>query len=155
MKITECSKNKDGFVLTVAIIFIIMLALLAVFVLNAGANKRIMADNVGATRARAYYRAQAGVVDAQARIRMNYTTGLVADTAHGSTGTSFTDNNYNPTPYHLDLSTNPPTLSTAAVIPAGYDVTVDISAVDKDNAGTAVNPLTGRRIIESTGQDTA
>ena len=138
-------EEEDGFVMTVAIIFIIMLALLAAFVLNAGANRRIMADNVGARRARAYYHAQAGAVDAQARIRLNTTTGL---TPAGS----FTDSTYNPAPYYLDLSTNPPTLTTTA--PARYDVTVDISAVNKNNDGTAVSPLTGRRIIEVTGKDT-
>ena len=151
MKVNWVSKKEGGFVLTAAIIFILMLVFLAMFVLNAGYNQRVMVNNVGVTRARAYYQAQAGVVDANARIRTNYVIGLVGDTAHGSTGASFLDPGYNPTPYHLNLDANPLTFSAAASVPTGYDVTVDISAVDKDNAGTAVSPLTGRRIIEAKG----
>ena len=145
MTMSGISKKEGGFVLTAAIMFIVMLALLAGFVLNAGYNKRILANNVGITRTRAYYRAQAGVVDAAARIRLDYTTGL--------TSGSFTNPAYNPAPYYLDLDANPPTLSAAPF--TGYDVTVDISAVDRDNNGNPVSPLTGRRIIEVTGKDTA
>ncbi len=152
VKVNWVLKKEGGFVLTAAIIFILMLVFLAAFVLNVGYNQRVMTNNVGLVRARAYYRAQAGVVDANARIRINYVTGLVAGA--GSTGTSFLDPGYNPAPYHLDLDMNPPTFSAAASIPADYDVTVDISAVDKNNNGTDVNPLTGRRIIEATGKGT-
>ena len=148
-------KNENGFILTVAILFIIMLVSLAGFVMNAGYNQKKLINSVGPTRTKAYYRAQAGVVDAQARIRLNYVTGLVADAANGSTGTSFSDPGYNSAPYHLDLDQNPPALSAAGTIPTGYDVTVDISAVDKNNNGSAVSPVTGRRIIEVTGKDTA
>ncbi len=151
VKVNGILREEGGFVLTATIVFIMMLVFLAAFVLNAGYNQRVMANNVGVTRAKAYYRAQAGVVDANARIRTNYVTGLGVGT--GSSGTSFLDSGYNPAPYHLDLDQNPPTFSNAASIPTGYDVTVDISAVDRNNDGTAVSPLTGRRIIEVTGED--
>ncbi|GEM_PF-1541257 len=152
VKVNWVLKRESGFVLTAAIIFILMLVFLAAFALNAGYNQRVMTNNVGLVRARAYYRAQGGVVDANARIRTNYVVGL--EDGAGSTGTSFLDPGYNPAPYHLNLDTNSPAFSADASIPAGYDVTVDISAVNKNNDGTDVNPLTGRRIIEAKGKDT-
>jgi hypothetical protein len=64
-------KDSKGAVMTLVIIVIVMLVLLGSFVTNLCYNQRLLADAAGGGRIEKYYRAQAGVVDALARLRNN------------------------------------------------------------------------------------
>lgn len=124
-------RNDRGMALTVVMIIVIMLALLAGYMTQMGYNQRRLADTAGGRRAKVYYRAQAGLVEAAWRIRENHTAGLTPASALG-----FNDDTYNPNPYQIDIDGD-----------GSMDATVDISQV---TAGST----TRQRQIQSTGLDT-
>jgi len=113
--------------LTVVIIIIIMLGLLATYVTQLGYNQRRLSDTAGGRRAKIYYRAQAGLVDANWRIRTNYTASL-------SPVGSFLVDGYDPGAYQLDVDGD-----------GTNDTSVDI--------GPVTNAATRQRSILSTGLD--
>ena len=128
-------QNDKGMALTVAIIIIILLGLLAGYMTQMGYNQRRLADTAGGRRAKAYYRAQAGLVDANWRIRTNYTgTTTYTGSALNPPG-SFAVDAYNPNAYQMDLDGD-----------GSNDVDVDI--------GPVTNALTKQRDIRSIGLDT-
>ncbi len=118
--------NSKGVALTLSIVIIIILALLATFVTTLGYNQRKLSDALGGRRAKVYYRAQAGVVEAGWRIRENYTTGL-------NPGGSFATDTYDPFPYSIDVDGD-----------GANDCVIDI--------GAAI-PASKQRVIASTGLD--
>ena len=116
--------GSKGMALTIVMIIAIILALLAGYATNSSFNQRKVVDNASGHRAKVYYCAQAGVVDANWRIRSNYTT---------DAGT-YNNNAYDPPPYTLDVDGN-----------GVADCSVDI--------GPVVNAAKGNRQILSTGLD--
>ena len=121
--------NNKGLALTIVMIVIIMLAIISAFSTNLGFNQKKMIDANSGRRAKIYFKAQAGVVDANWRIRTDYTVGLAP-------AGSFTTDAYNPGPYLLDVDQN-----------GTNDVSVDIGPVN--------NAATKSRQILSTGLDVA
>ncbi len=65
------SKNHNGVALTLAIVMIFVIIILGIIALNLAFNYRKLSDSVSAAHVQAYFRAQAGVVDARWRIRNN------------------------------------------------------------------------------------
>ena len=110
--------------MTIVIIIIIIMAMLALYVTTLGYNQKKLADSAGGRRAKIYYKAQAGVIDANWRIRTNYTAGLPV-------GNFRTDPNYSPT-YSVDIDGD-----------GTNDCQVTIGAVD----------ASGKRPINSQGLD--
>ncbi|MCG3176029.1 MAG: hypothetical protein MOGMAGMI_00967 [Candidatus Omnitrophica bacterium] len=98
--------GERGIALTITIILIIASALLAAAALSVGYQYRRLREGVGALHTQAYYRAQAGVVDARWRIRNNI-------------GANYLLAGTDPAPYQLDIDGD-----------AVMDVTVDIGAAD-------------------------
>ncbi len=131
------NKNKNGIALTLVIIVLAILTLMAGYIVNLGYNRTRVVDAASGTRAKIYYRAQAGVHDATTRIRKNYTgaqfdpapPGPESPTPALTPPGSFLDPNYNPDPYLIDVDAN-----------GVMDTRVDI---DRENGG--------RREIVSTG----
>jgi len=99
-------KSDKGAILTVVIMVIVLLTLLAGYTLNFAYNQKRLTDRSSGAHLKAYYRAQAGVVDAQWRLRTD-PGGLFA--ANGPA--------YNPPAYSLDIDGD-----------GVNDVTVDIGA---------------------------
>ncbi len=118
------SDNKNGIALTVVIVVLMILVMMAGYILSLGYNRRRVVDAASGTRAKIYYRAQAGVYDANVRIRKNYTVGLVP-------AGSFLTPAYDPGAYNIDVDGN-----------GTNDCTVNIGPV---------NVATGRRQIDSMG----
>lgn len=83
--------------ITVVVIAILTLTLLAGYVMTLAYNQKKIVDQVSGNRVQRYYAAQAGVVDAQWRIRNNSTTELG--------GGTFTNSVFSPT-YYLNLATD-------------------------------------------------
>ena len=129
------TKGDQGAVLTLVIIIIIILTLLAGYILSFAYNQRRLAGHLSGAHLKAYYRAQAGVVNAQWRIRTNTFTDI-----GGAGGNNFLNPAWNPGPYSINLTTN--TVSQPPL--ATDDVQVDIGATTAE----------GFRLIESTGSDT-
>ena len=100
-------RREQGMVMTVVIILIMIITLLTGYVLTVAYNHRRLAGSVGGARMRAAAFAQAGVVDAQWRIRTD-PGGFFA--AGGPA--------YDPAPYNIDVDGD-----------GNNDVSVDISAV--------------------------
>ena len=124
--------NSHGVALTIAAVVIVMLAILAAIMTQLGASQRKLADTASGVRARIYYLAQGGTVDAFWRIRTDYTTGL-------NPAGSFLNDAYDPAPYPLDVNGD-----------GINDTCVDIDRVDPAYAAT-----TKQRSVSSTGyQDT-
>ncbi len=107
--------NKSGIALTVVIIVLAILAMMAGYILNLGYNRRRVVDAASGTRAKIYYRAQAGVYDATFRIRRDYTgaqqpavpiAGPEALTPALTPVGTFTNPAYNPDPYNIDTDAN-------------------------------------------------
>ena len=63
-----------GVALVIVIIVVVMLTLIGSFVASLGYNQRKLLETMSGQRAKIYYRAQAGLVDANWRIRTNYLT---------------------------------------------------------------------------------
>ncbi len=116
--------DQKGVAITIVMVVLAILAMLAAYSLNTGYSRKRITDAASGTRAKVYYRAQAGVVDAMTRIRKDHTGGLVP-------GGSFTQLGYNPGPYNIDVDGN-----------GRMDATVDIEPV-----------IGGRREIKSMGLD--
>lgn len=124
------SLNERGLALTIVIIVIIMLVIISAFSANVGFNQKKLIDGASGRRAKIYYKAQAGVMNATWRIQNDYTVGLAP------AGT-FTTAAYNPGPYMLDVDTD-------GII----DVDVDIEPLQVNNGRL-------NRQILSTGRDVA
>ncbi len=101
--------------MTLVVIVLVILTLLAGYIVNLGYNRKRVVDAASGTRAKIYFRAQAGIHDATARIRMNYTgaqsdpglPGPEAPTpALTPLGGNFLDPNYDPDPYLIDVDAN-------------------------------------------------
>ncbi len=140
------TNNEKGVVLTVVIIVTLMVVLIAGYVMTMAYNQKRLSNAVSGRRIRAYYRAQAGVVDAQWRLRTNTTTGLVASPL-SSGARDFNNPLFDPLPYSLNLTTNTmnvPNLETD-------DVIVNIEGAKGPSSDTAAPEF---RVIESRGKDT-
>ncbi len=120
--------NDKGVALTVVIVIVIVMALISGYVTVLSYNQVKLANTAGGRRAKVYYRAQAGVVDANWRIRTNYVTGLTP--IPGILG--FRDASWNPNPYQIDVDGD-----------SVMDCTVDINLPDGG----------GKRPVLSTGLD--
>ena len=118
--------NDKGVALTVVIVIIIILALLAGLVTTLGYNQKKLGDAAGGRRAKIYYRAKAGVVEAGWRIKNNFTQNLTAG--------SFLNDAYDPAPYTIDVDEDG--------VP---DCRIDI--------GPVTNAATKQRSISSQGLD--
>ncbi len=64
-------KKQDGIALTLAIIMILVMIVLGIVALSLAYNYRTLSDSISVSHTRAYFRAQAGIVDARWRIRNN------------------------------------------------------------------------------------
>lgn len=97
--------------MTLVVIVLVILTLLAGYIVNLGYNRKRVVDAASGTRAKIYFRAQAGIHDATARIRKNYTgaqfdpgvPGPEAPTPALTPAGSFLDPAYNPDPYLIDV----------------------------------------------------
>ena len=76
--------------MTIVIIVIVIMAFLATLITTLGYNQRKLSDSAGGRRAKIYYQAQAGVIEARWRIRENI-------------GGNFTTDAYDPAPYSIDV----------------------------------------------------
>ena len=110
-------RDEKGMALTIVIVITLIIVLLAGYILNLSYNKTRLVNTVGVKRTRTYYRAQAGVVDAFWRIRVN-------KPAEGAG--SFKDPAFAPPPYFIDIDTNTVTADRTAA----SDVEVIISPMD-------------------------
>ena len=131
-------KDERGVALTVAVVIIIVLTLLAGFAVNFSYNKKRMVDLGSGKHDVINYRAQAGLVDAMTRIRLNATAGL-------SPAGDFTDPDYDPQSYQLSVDGRGTVNAVTKLCSSGCDTTVDI--------GPVTNAATGQRSIKSDGLD--
>ena len=120
-------QDKRGIALTVVVVVMIVMAILSTYAMNLGYNQKLLTDQSSGRRAKIYYRAQAGLVHAYWRIRVNNTAGLAP-------AGSFATDAYNPGPYTLDVDGD-----------GVNDVSVDI--------GPVTDPATKQRAILATGLD--
>ena len=120
-------QNSKGVALTVVVIVLIMVALLTGYVASLGYNQRRVTDAASGRRAKIFYRAKAGAVDAAWRIRVNYFPTQIPPN-------SFLTDAWDPPAYTLDVDGD----GTA-------DTSVDI--------GPVTNPATRQRAVLSTGLD--
>ena len=127
-------RSEKGAALTAVIVLTLILSLIGAYALTTGQNQARQVNAAAFHRAKIYYRAQGGVVDAMWRIRTNHI--LPAWPA----GSTFTDPTFDPPVYFIDIDTDMP----SANLVAGSDVKVDIGPV---------NNSTGLRSIDSTGLD--
>ncbi len=116
-------RDNKGVAMTIVMIILMVLAIMAGYILNFGYNRKRIVDAASGTRAKVYYRAQAGVHDAAVRIRKNYTVGLLP-------AGSFLNPAYDPNAYNIDVDGN-----------GSMDTTINIGAVNAQ----------GQRTIDSTG----
>lgn len=127
-------KKNRGVALLVVIVMISILSLLAGYMLTLTYNQRKLGLGISGNNLKAYYRAQAGVVDAQWRLRSQYTGDIGGG---GFPATAFT--------YDIDLDSNTVHIENAAnPTTANDDVRVTIAAADGN----------GLRQITATGFDT-
>ena len=113
----------------IAIIMIVLLTLLSGYLLQLGYNQKKLMVVASGKRAKTYYRATAGAVEAEWRIRVNRTTGLAP------AGT-FTNDAYDPNPYNIDVDAD-----------GTDDCTINI--------GPVLNAALKNRRIQSTGCENA
>ncbi len=120
-------KGQSGLALTLVMVILMLLAATGGYVINLSYNQKRFLDSTSGNRIKAYYWAQAGIVNANTRIGENYTGGLL-----GGGGTNFNEPSYDPAPYALDMDGD-----------GVNDVTVDIGTKD---ASTGLRPIvaTGR-----------
>lgn len=95
-----------GVALTAVIISIVLVSLVAASALSLGYHQRVLTKKAVSSRTKAYYFAQAGLVDAREIIRKD-------------AGGNFATPSYNPAPYTLDVDGD-----------GDADVTIDIGAVN-------------------------
>ena len=117
--------DDKGMAMVIVIVVIMMLAMIGSYITSLRFNQRIIVDGASGHRAQAYYSAQAGAVDANFRIRTDFTTGLVP-------AGSFATAAYDPNPYTIDIDGD-----------GASDVTVNIGPVNG----------AGLRQIDCTGTD--
>ncbi len=113
--------SQKGIALTIAIIFIIATMGIIALLLNMSFDYRSLSDRVSSTKLKAFYAAQAGIVDAYWRIRTN-------TTSDWGGGLSFANSGWDPPVYFLDMGANPPTFSLTQQ--PGSDVRIDIGLPD-------------------------
>ena len=146
-------KSSRGVVLSVVVISMLMTTLIAGYALVI--SYEINAVLVGATGKRivSYYRAQAGTVDALWRIKNDY-----ANISGFQPPGTFTNPNYDPYPYCLDIDTNPPTI-VAVAAGANPDCTPGQNFCSNNPnwkvcVDIGIDGGNGLRNIEVTGRDT-
>ena len=124
-------KGQGGFALTMVIVLITVLLSLSAAALGVSYNFKQIADASSGARIESHYRAQAGITDAQWRIRTNTLNDIVGlvPPAGGFGDRDFTVS------YYLDIDANPPAASVPGI--ASADCLVTIGAVS-DNYGTRV-----------------
>ena len=102
--------NSTGIALTLVIMIVIMVSVLAAAAMTLGYNQKRLSDATVSNRTQGFYYAQAGIVDAQWRIRNNALknkAGVDVITGDvGSTGSDFTTASFNPKAYCLDLDSD-------------------------------------------------
>jgi hypothetical protein len=108
-------RGNGGFAMVFVMVVITILAMFAVWVTIQGYNQRKLLDVTSGQRAKLYYRAQAGVVEAAWRIRDNYTSGIGGVIPPGGFPANDT---WNPPPYSIDVDGV-----------GGNDTSIDIDAV--------------------------
>lgn len=128
----KIQRDRRGMALSMVFLFTAMCSLLVGYSLRAGFEQTSFTFKVGANRATNYVRAQSGIVDAQWRIRNNNTVGIG--------GGDFTNPNFNPAPYFIDIDADAYHITRTAA----DDARIDIGPVD---------PVTFVRPINSTGLD--
>ena len=107
---------ESGIALTLVLIAVIVISILASYALVIGFNHRTVMNTHVKNRTQAYYSAQAGVVDANWRIRNSPATNTLANNAgttvitgvlaYAGTGVSnLTNPGFNPNPYCLHMDT--------------------------------------------------
>ena len=139
-------KNQAGFVLALTIIVIVILTFVVMLVLSLGVHQKTLADAVSGTRMVAYYRSQAGIVDAQWRIREN----VIHLDKNGDLNSDLVDNGkdfsfpeWDPPAYYIDLDDDTTSLTRRSVAGGNIDdVQVDIGPIEN-----------GTRAIDSVGYD--
>ncbi len=147
MKLSYKKSDESGFILALTITVILILTAAAILVLSLGANQKQLADQISGKRMVAYYRSQAGLVDAQWRIKANSLTldvggpltGVISAGA-SSTAEDFTNDDWDPDKYYINLDNNTTSLERRANID---DVEVDIG-----------KKVSGTRAIDCVGYDT-
>lgn len=115
--------GERGVVLTVVIIVTIMMLSLAVAVLSLAANQTRLSNSLAASNVRAQYRAEAGLVDARWRMRVNFTDDIG--------GGDFDDPDFDPPAYFIDIDAD----AVHTTRTGDDDVEVDISAVGAGQPG--------------------
>jgi Tfp pilus assembly protein PilX len=135
--------SRSGFILVLTIIMIVILTLVAVQVLSLGAHQKRLADAVSGKRMVAHYRSQAGLVDAQWRIRENVTALHPTGSLNSSSPSQdFADPAWNPPVYYIDLDSD-----TTSLVRRSSGVNIDDVQVD-------IGAMTGgSRAIDSVGYD--
>lgn len=126
--------SQKGSSLAVVLLFVFFMTLISAYILQYMYNQKRLSDQASGKRLIPYYRAKAGVVDAQWRIRSNAASEIGVPTGN------FNDKDFDPPAYYIDLDSNMIHLSKQAV----DDVRVDIGPVDA---------RTGVREIQATGFD--
>ena len=143
-------RNEKGS-LTVVLMYTLFVTMLAGFALTLALNQKRLTDAAAGRRMVAYYRARAGVIDAFWLIRTNPMNGsqktvinagaiVLISTRTPSGAQNFSNPDWDPDPYYLDLDGNTASLSERTV----DDVKVDIGYIDGN---------TGLRAVESEGLD--
>lgn len=112
------------------LVVLILIALAASHVMTLSQNQHRLLNSLTKSKMQNYYKARAGVIDANWRIRTNQ-------------GGSFTTAAYDPAPYYINLDNG----EVSSLKTPESDVLVDIGPVE--NAA----PKTGLREIVSTGID--
>lgn len=126
-------RSENGAALTIAVIFGTLIALIAGFVLNLSYNQTRQIEAVGPTRTANFYKAQAGLVDANWRIRND----VMPPGTTGSFKTTTTP--ADPAPYCIDIETHTVTAASGGnCAGANDDVKVDIGPRD---AATGLRPI--------------
>ena len=153
--------------LLVTIIFVTILTAVAVWAMSLTTHQRYSTDVSVARRMIANYHAQGGIIDAQWRIHNNnvtlitsrspLTTATLGGTLCSGAGASdFSNPNWNPNKYYIDLESDTASLTQRTAGANIDDVEVDVSAVGRNNdcSNVSGNAPLGVRTIETRGFDT-
>ena len=122
--------NERGVALIVVVVVVLMLTAIAGYMMQLGFNQRKLTQIAGGQRAKTYFRAQAAIVEANWRIRTDYTAGLAPG---GVAPFNFANDLYDPGSKDIDVDGN-------GTMDARFDI------------GPA-NPVTKVREILATGLD--
>ncbi len=121
-------KGQKGAALIFVVVILILLTLLAGYVLSLAYNKKKLDDRIAARHTKAYYLAQAGVVDAEWRIRKNI-------------GGLFTNPTDPATPYHYLLNIN-----TGLIVGVVADSVVDVTITY--DSGTQLKKIESKAFLD-------